>query len=869
MDDSTFIIEHPSELSSYEFVPSNSILQDTSYQQAYSRTKQYLLNQSLIQYRDYQAQASAVLSSIPKNIINGSMGIGKSQPITCYVYTPDGPKLIGDLQPGDSVFTPTSTSKVLSTHPQGSIDFYKITFSDNSYTYCSLNHLWSIIPSSTKPSCIMTTEEIIQHVSNRKNPPLHIPLTLAVPFPSKLIPIPAYHLGCLLDNPDSFRTLCHSIDSLYNSLHSLGINLSRPSSFFIPKIYLFNSVDVRLNLLQGLLDSNSSFTIVNKNIECINYYVNSSGSLAKDIQFLIESLGGTCLIEKKGKKTANGASSIYFQLSINLPRNICPFKNPLKLADYPMNNFYKVYPYQKNSETSITYASRAIKKVDYAGQTECVCIKLENEEGLYLTDRFIVTHNTIICLLAIQDIFNNFEGSPAPGSVHILVPSLLSSNRWLEDSSFFPFKHSFHLLTPKSFSHSLSSPIFLYTHDFLKLIHRLSSSNYISLLKWLYPPQMTIIDEVHHCQYNSKRTHHISSLIKDCPRVIAMSGTITEGRLADVHYLCSLIYGSYWPFSNPSSFCSTFGSSSSLNLNYLADSNSPKTKIFNHLNPSKSIPFKNLCDHYIYRINLSDPYVSSSITLPSPSLSVIGIQPSDVQLLLHKQYVEGQYNKIKEVVDGVEAEGVETVKTKAEALRLIYPLIQVSNHCDDNKHNNKLMKVVELVKESKGKVVIFCAYNKSGNIVSTRLKEELGSSAVVRLYSKDDSEQIKKLSDSQRMVVVDRFLHDPEVKVGVFSIKLAGESINLTSANSIIYYCLPWSIKTLSQSIYRVIRPGNPHSSVNIYLLFNQGLIDEYQVALTQTKLKFKQTTEEFRVDTFVDDTSSYTPSNVLKQLLS
>lgn len=866
MDDSTFLIEHPSQLSSHQFIPPNSILHNDSYLKAYLRTKQSLLNQPLIEYRDYQAQAAAVLSSIPRNIINGSMGIGKSQPTTCSVYTPDGPQLIGDLKPGDSVFTPASTSRVLSTHPQGPIDFYKITFSDNSYTYCSLNHLWSIIPSPSKPSCIMTTEEIIQHISNRKNPPLHIPLTLPVPFPNKPVPIPPYHLGCLLDNPDCFKTLCFSIDSLYNSLHSLAINLSRPSSFSIPKIYLFNSVDVRLNLLQGLLDSNSSFTIVNKNIECINYFVSSSSSLAKDIQFLVESLGGTCLIERKGRKTVSGGSSIYFQLSINLPRNICPFKNPLKLADYPMNNFYKVYPYQKNSDTTITYANRAIKKVDYVGKTECTCIKLEDEEGLYLTDRFIVTHNTIICLLAIQDIFNNFEGSPAPGSVHILVPSLLSSNRWLEDSSFFPFKHLFHLLTPKSFSHSLSSPVFLYTHDFLKLTHRPSSSTYSSLLKWLYPPQMTIIDEVHHCQSNSIRTKHISALIKDCPRVVAMSGTITEGRLADVHHLCSFIYGSDWPFSNPSSFCSTFGSSSSLNLNYLADSNSSKSKIFNHLNPSKSFAFKNLCDHYIYRINLSDPYVSSSITLPSPSLSVIGIQPSNVQLSLHQQYVEGQYNKIKEVVEGIEKEGVETVKTKAEALRLIYPLIQVSNHCEDN---NKLRKVIELVKESKGKVVIFCAYNKSGNIVSTRLKEELGSSAVVRLYSKDDSEQIKKLSDSQRMVVVDRFLHDPEVKVGVFSIKLAGESINLTSANSIIYYCLPWSIKTLSQSIYRVIRPGNPHSSVSIYLLFNQGLIDEYQVALTQTKLKFKQTTEEFRVDTFVDDTSSYTPSDVLKQLLS
>ena len=854
----TLIIEHPSQLSQFKYIPSHSILLDPLFQQNYKNIKERFIPPLLenIDYREYQVEAASVISTVPKTIINGSMGIGKAQPLNCLVYTINGAKPISEIQPGDTVLTPfSSSSKVLAIFPQNSIPFYKITFSDNSFTHCSLDHLWSVYSQSF--SSTMSTKDILEYISNRKNSPLHIPLTSPVPFLPSYVPIPPYHLGCILDNPLCFKTLSHNIDTLSNSLLTLDISISKPSSFHIPKVYLFNSIEVRTSLLQGLLDSNSSFTRVDNNIESISYSC-SSGVLAKDIQFLVESLGGTCVIEKKNKKSTISFSSLYFQLNINLPESVCPFKNPSKLADYSSSQSYKEYPFQNSSKMSVSYASRTIKKIEYCGETECVCLKLEDERGLYLTDRFIVTHNTIICLLAIQSIFNNFKDGPAPGSIHIQVPSLLSSNRWLEDSSLFPFKHLIHLLSPKSFSLSTLSPILVYTHDFLKLLHRPSSLTYSSLLKWLYPPQMVIIDEVHHCQHNSKRTEHISTVIKDCPRVVAMSGTLTEGRLADVHHLCSLIYGPDWPYSNPSSFCSTFGSSSSLNLNYLAEANSLKSKIFTHLNPSKSLPFKNLLDSFVYRITLEDPFVSNSITLPSPHLSLVGIQPTDLQLSLHQQYVQQQYNRIKEVV-----EGVETIKAKSEALRLIYPLIEVSNH---QKENNKLEKVVELVNKSKGKVVIFCAYNRSGNIVSNRLKAELGDSSVVRLYSKDDKEEVRKLSDQQRFLVVDRFLNDPLVKVGVFSIKLAGESINLTSADSIIYFCLPWSIKTLSQSIYRVIRPGNPNPSVNIFLLYNQGLIDEFQVKLSKTKLQFTQMTEQFKVST--PEPSSFTPSNVLKQLL-
>ena len=41
---------------------------------------------------------------------------------------------------------------------------------------------------------------------------------------------------------------------------------------------------------------------------------------------------------------------------------------------------------------------RLIKSIEYVGKKECQCIYVDNPEHLYLTDDFIVTHNTIACI---------------------------------------------------------------------------------------------------------------------------------------------------------------------------------------------------------------------------------------------------------------------------------------------------------------------------------------------------------------------------------------------------------------------------------------------------------------------------------------
>ena len=47
-----------------------------------------------------------------------------------------------------------------------------------------------------------------------------------------------------------------------------------------------------------------------------------------------------------------------------------------------------------NFQKQLYYLKRNIKSIEYIGQKECQCILVDNPSHLYLTDDFIVTHNT-------------------------------------------------------------------------------------------------------------------------------------------------------------------------------------------------------------------------------------------------------------------------------------------------------------------------------------------------------------------------------------------------------------------------------------------------------------------------------------------
>ena len=365
----------------------------------------------------------------------GPAGHGKSQPIDSLVLTPEGYVLMGNIKPVDLVCTPNGEiAYVREVYPQGKIDVYEIIFSDGTSTECSKDHLWFtetyLDRGSKRSGSVKTTEEIFKTLLYGGKRNHSIPQTKPIFFFEESLPIEPYVVGCLLGDGYLPNKGCVSLSSkddeiisTFNSLLGEDFVLNRTTQFgndyriiksqkggpkkniikehlklmgllgkksnnkFIPNKYLYSSVQSRIELLRGLMDTDGTVKVNVKNVPSSQVsYSSTSIKLAEGVKFLIESLGGIAKISSrytrftyKGIKKTGQKS---YRVSISMPNNINPFKLKRKAE--------KVYYRTKYNPI------RFIDSIRFIGKKECQCISIANSSGLYITNNCIVTHNTTL-----------------------------------------------------------------------------------------------------------------------------------------------------------------------------------------------------------------------------------------------------------------------------------------------------------------------------------------------------------------------------------------------------------------------------------------------------------------------------------------
>lgn len=188
---------------------------------------------------------------------------------------------------------------------------------------------------------------------------------------------------CIKDY-DNTKNMSNPIKKI---IKELNLNVTATHKH-IPKMYLYSSVENRIQLLQGLFDGDGC-------IQDGQYtYSTSSEQLYNDITFLIESLGGSVYL-REGKDswytvkderiyTGNKNWEFYFKF----PKSIIPFTSKKHSERFG-----------KGSKFDRTYIFRFIDKIEYVGKKNCLCITTDNPEGLYLTEHCIVTHNSSMAIV--------------------------------------------------------------------------------------------------------------------------------------------------------------------------------------------------------------------------------------------------------------------------------------------------------------------------------------------------------------------------------------------------------------------------------------------------------------------------------------
>lgn len=155
------------------------------------------------------------------------------------------------------------------------------------------------------------------------------------------------------------------------AINCLGLRGTNSKTKFIPENYLFASVEERLLLLQGLMDTDG---FVSKDGQDVSL-TTISKEIADGVKNLVLSLGGLANIKYYPHKHKSYTVSISFSNS-----DMCPF-----LLDRKANRWQP----RKNR------ILRRIENVKRTGKyTEMQCISVEHPEHLYVMDNFVVTHNT-------------------------------------------------------------------------------------------------------------------------------------------------------------------------------------------------------------------------------------------------------------------------------------------------------------------------------------------------------------------------------------------------------------------------------------------------------------------------------------------
>lgn len=395
-------------------------------------------------------------------------GVGKLEPYSRKIPAPTscGYKLMGDLRVGDYVFSRNGNlTEVTGIFEHGVQDIYRITFQDGRVAYCGADHLWTVKTHKNGRWKTVMTRDMLKDFkrpapwkerNGRKDPydyKYYIPKCEPVNYPKQQVPIHPWVFGCFIGNgcctlkyltiscpnttiPERIAILCgftfrklsdHNYSYMFYDASGKPV---RTDEFFrevpemigtsskdkrIPEQYLVNDVDTRLTLLQGLMDTDGSISSDGGRYHL--RYTSRSEELLKQVQWLLYSFGysGTIMRDSRAseKYTDGYCGTIIFRVP-----------NSIKSMFFWSTSKRLIAKQAESIPQENQYSDLLIKDIRLSHREQCRCIMVDNPEHLYLTENFIVTHNTFIALYA---------ASKLGLKPLIVAPTSLLKNQWIDN----------------------------------------------------------------------------------------------------------------------------------------------------------------------------------------------------------------------------------------------------------------------------------------------------------------------------------------------------------------------------------------------------------------------------------------------------
>jgi len=840
------------------FIPKTQLLDDPYFTipeidvdfEKYEKIDSFVNMDGTVGRKIFDLQKEGVKFLLTRNgaILADGMGSGKAEFVENRVFTPKGRKKIGELKPGDYVIgSDGKPTLVKNVYPQGIKPLYRITFNDKTSVLCCKEHLWEV-SNNKKQKFILNVEQMVSddtilehygsgHNKNKKyniktnykcsngNNKWQIPIVKPIEFYNDIkLPIEPYLLGLILGDgyirkkyvrfsihKDDFYEmfLNYNVKELKdnrnlkvcsikfdNELIDLKLNNTKSDTKFIPNIYKYTSIENRLAILQGLMDTDGHCCLSNnskgfKGTE----YATASKQLCDDLVEIVHSLGGIARVATKVGKYKDKNNNVIncklsYRVNVKLPNEFNPFRLSRKSNAYIKPEKYKV--------------GRYIKDIKFEKKGEAVCIEVDALDHLYVTENAIVTHNTVQSIIAALE----------SGSKKILVvcPSSVKLN-WEREFRYMGETD----ITIINGSRWKDAKITIINYDILKNFHTLKkdikTSEFVSRELVNANFDLVIADEAHNLKnYKSNRGAIMKELCTTygVDKVWLLTGTPIANRPMDFYNLLTLIKS---PITNNWKFYVTRYCDGKQINRRIKGSKTPK-KIW-ITDGSSNLEELNRKTRNVLLRRLTHEFTDMPDKTVIPMyFDLNSKQQADYDALWEDYMIERQR---KELEGEVKRQLVEL-----GLLRKYIAMITIE----------KTIQIVEEMIENDEKVVIFTCFTEE----LKELQEHFGKKCVVHYGEMNEKDKQKS---------VDKFQSDDKIKVFIGNIISAGVGITLTRANMTVFNSFDWVPGNIDQAEDRTWRIGQKNNVKIYYPLYNKTVITKMW-----NKIKYKRKS----IDTILGD---------------
>lgn len=732
-------------------------------------------------------------------------------------------KKVGDIKVGDYLYDRRGNpTKVLAVYPHKNLRAFKVTLKDGRSFICCDEHLVPFYSYSKavriqhKPLGDMLDDYKVTTSQGYTKFKYRIPQNDAVEFPEKSHVIPPYVLGVLIgdgcltesslgissNEVDIMRKVAdmigypvsqlkqskssytwrftnhHNADVVRDELRRIGLYGKKSGEKFIPDDYLYDSVENRIELLKGLLDTDGRVVITHKKSR--HYALSTlNPTLAEQVRQLCLSLGYGVNVNTYdyGEGTHDISVRIY-------------------TPDIIVSSEKHMARVHTGTHKSTYDQMTPIVDITEVAPRDMTCFTVDNDESLFLINDYIVTHNTLVTLTGLVELAQ--EGRLA-GHILVIAPKRIAVNTWPDEIQ--KWEHvrgaRFEVLAgltkakrDKLLDAVPTAPptIYIINRELIpKLVDRFPKD------QWQFPN--IVIDEAQSFKgYNSLGFKKLKSIAPYTQRFIELTGTPAPNGLMDIWSLIYLLDGGQRLGANITQFRGT---------HFIEGRRTPEGYPYEWW-------LKDGHDKIIHdRIKDIAISMTKADYLDMPDL-IHNVIEVDMTTAERKIYNQLKKDKVLPLTNGGAIES-------ANAAVLSGALFQLSNGAiyeDESRtniielHKHKLNALEEIVDGSNGEPVL-CFYWFRHDLV--RLQQHFPGGETFT----GKPEQLKRWNEKK----IPLLFAQPAS---------AGHGLNFQHGGHIlVFFCVPRSLELYEQSIARLYRNGQTETVI-VHYLKTRGTIEDH-----------------------------------------